>query len=174
MGASGMDMKDASIMWCRNRTPGSGWRRSGETGRGTMRCCTGWLKWDGIPSWYGNANWSRLSGRKLWNPWLLRWTISSWKIIISGDMNCRKKNRQWWRSRNQGIGINTLLIQKSPDELRWGEVSSGDSLFLFLYLAKVPLHRLCETSRVSYRSFLLWISSPCLHLLAQIHNKNLR
>ena len=55
-----------------------------------------------------------------------------------------------------------------------GEVSSGDSLFLFLYLAKVPLHRLCETSRVSYRSFLLWISSLCLHLLAQIHNKNLR
>ena len=31
--------------------------------------------------------------------------ISSWKIIISGDMNCQKKNRQWWRSRNQGIGI---------------------------------------------------------------------
>ena len=29
---------------------GFGWRRSGGTGRGTMRCCTGWLKWDGIPS----------------------------------------------------------------------------------------------------------------------------
>ena len=66
-------------------------------------------------------------------------------------MNCRKKNRQWWRSRNQGIGINTLLIQKSPDELRWGEVSSGDSLFLFLYLAKVPLHRPCGTSRVTHQ-----------------------
>ena len=39
-------------------------------------------------------------------------------------------------------------------------------------VSKVPLHRPCGTSRVSCRSFLLWISSPCLHLLAQIHNKN--
>ena len=41
-------------------------------------------------------------------------------------------------------------------------------------VSKVPLHRPCGTSRVSYRSFLLWISSLCSHLLAQIHNKNLR
>ena len=51
------------------------------------------MGWHTIVIW--DANWSRLSGRKLWNPWLLRWTISSWKIIISGDMNCRKKKRQW-------------------------------------------------------------------------------
>ena len=25
--------------------------------------------------------------------------ISIWKIIISEDMNCRKKSRKWWRSR---------------------------------------------------------------------------
>ena len=41
-------------------------------------------------------------------------------------------------------------------------------------VSKVPLHRPCGTSRVSCRSFLLWISSLCSHLLAQIHNKNLR
>lgn len=38
----------------------------------------------------------------------------------------------------------------------------------------VLLRRPCGTSRVSCRSFLLWISSLCSHLLAQIHNKNLR
>ena len=38
----------------------------------------------------------------------------------------------------------------------------------------VPLHRPCGTSRVSCRSFLLWISSLCSHLPAQNHNKNPR
>lgn len=37
-------------------------------------------------------------------------------------------------------------------------------------VSKVLLRRLCGTSRVSYRSFLLWISFLCSHLLAQIHN----
>ena len=41
-------------------------------------------------------------------------------------------------------------------------------------VSKVPLHRPCGTSRVSCRSFLLWISSLCSHLPAQNHNKNPR
>ena len=60
---------------------------------------------------------------------------------------------------NQGVTLGEELL---PLQGVWGKVS------------KVPLHRPCGTSRVSCRSFLLWISSLCSHLLAQIHNKNLR
>ena len=59
----------------------------------------------------------------------------------------------------QGDTLGQELLGLQPV---WGKVS------------KVPLHRPCGTSRVSCRSFLQWISSLCSHLLAQIHNKNLR
>ena len=49
----------------------------------------------------------------------------------------------------QGVTLGQELLGLQPV---WRKVS------------KVPLHRPCGTSRVSCRSFLLWISSLCSHL----------
>ena len=50
---------------------------------------------------------------------------------------CRK-NWQWRRSRNQDIGINTLQIQKSPDELRWGSCHQGILCILISFYSIYP------------------------------------
>ena len=55
-------------------------------------------RWVGTPSPFGNVNWSRRCGKRLWNHWRLLSIGFSFKTIVSRSMRYQRKNL-WWRQK---------------------------------------------------------------------------